>query len=183
MVARAESRFLSPIAVPGPRLLCRTALRFVRLRSRARRKVFAFELPLVSLIDCFLCLVLFLLGSFAPATECLDLRQLLPRADNTLPLSEAPVVAVTPFQIRVDGVPVGDTAALLDAGRLTRVDELFNVLRNKRELWRMLNPGREFPGTVVLEVDGSVPSLAVKSAFQTAAFAGYPNISFMVQKR
>jgi biopolymer transport protein ExbD len=183
MVARAESRFVSPLAVPGPRLLCHTALRFVRLRARPKRRVLGFELPLVSLIDCFLCLVLFLLGSFTPTTECLDLRQLLPRADNTQPMTDAPVVVVTPFQISVDGVPAGDVAALLDAGRLTRLDELFTVLHNKRELWRMLNPEREFPGTVVLEVDRSVPSLAVKSAFQTAAFAGYPNISFMVQKR
>jgi hypothetical protein len=28
-----------------------------------------------------------------------------------------------------------------------------------------------------------VPTLVVKSVFQTAAYAGYPNISFMVRKR
>jgi len=183
MAVRVESRFLSPVAVPGPRLLCRSALRFVRLRSGRGRKALGFELPLVSLIDCFLCLVLFLLGGFAPASDCLELRQLVPRADHALPMVEAPVVAVTPFQIRIDGVPAGDTVALLDAGRLTRVDGLFDVLRSKRELWRLLNPGRAFPGIVVLEVDRRVPALAVKSAFQTAAFAGYPNIRFMVQKR
>jgi biopolymer transport protein ExbD len=60
------------------------------------------------------------------------------------------------------------------------VDELFNVLKNKRELWKQLNPGKEFSGIVVLQVDRKVEALVVKSVFQTAAFAGYPNVSFMV---
>ncbi len=62
------------------------------------------------------------------------------------------------------------------------MDELFNVLKNKRELWKQINPGREFPGVAVLQVDRRVPALVVKSVFQTAAFAGYPNVSFMVGK-
>jgi hypothetical protein len=34
----------------------------------------------------------------------------------------------------------------------------------------------------ILQVDQNVPALVVKSVFQTAAFAGYPNVSFMVGK-
>lgn len=89
------------------------------------------------------------------------------------------MVAVTGTQILVDGVPAGSTRAIEDANRLQRVDELFNILKNKRELWKQINPGKEFPGVAVLQVDKRVPALVVKSVFQTAAFAGYPNISFM----
>ena len=32
-------------------------------------------------------------------------------------------------------------------------------------------------------IDLQVPALVVKSAFQTAAYAGYPNISFLVKQR
>ena len=90
------------------------------------------------------------------------------------------MVAITGTQILVDGTPSGNTRAIVEANRLQRVDELFNVLKNKRELWKQINPGKEFPGVAVLQVDRRVPALVVKSVFQTAAFAGYPSISFMV---
>ena len=90
------------------------------------------------------------------------------------------LVAITGTQILVDGTPAGSTRAIEEANRLQRVDELFNMLKNKRELWKQINPGKEFPGVAVLQVDKHVPALVVKSVFQTAAFAGYPNISFMV---
>ena len=39
---------------------------------------------------------------------------------------------------------------------------------------------KEFPGVVVLQIDQDVQAIVVKSVFQTAAFAGFPNVSFMV---
>jgi len=41
---------------------------------------------------------------------------------------------------------------------------------------------KEFPGVVILQIDQDVQAIVVKSVFQTAAFAGYPNISFMVSR-
>jgi hypothetical protein len=90
------------------------------------------------------------------------------------------MVAITGTQILVDGVPAGSTRAVEEANRLQRIDELYNLLKSKRELWRQINPGRDFPGVAVLQVDRRVPALVVKSVFQTSAYAGYPNISFMV---
>ena len=104
----------------------------------------------------------------------------LPKADNVLDMVEAPMVAITGTQILVDGVPAGSTRAIEDANRLQRVDELFNILKNKRELWKQLNPAKEFPGVIILQVDRKVQALVVKSVFQTSAYAGYPNVSFMV---
>ena len=63
---------------------------------------------------------------------------------------------------------------------MQRIDELFTILKNKRELWKQVNPGKEFPGVAVLQVDKRVTALVVKSVFQTAAMSGYPSISFMV---
>ena len=63
---------------------------------------------------------------------------------------------------------------------MQRIDELFNILKSKRELWKQTHPGKEFPGVVVLQVDQDVQAVVVKSVFQTAAFAGFPNVSFMV---
>ena len=175
-------RFTSPISRPGPRQFRFLPLRFLKgaLGRRGRRT--GFELPLVSLVDCLLCLILFLLTSFSADAECPE-RQKVPSAEHAQTNTEAPVVAVTQRQILLDGVSAGSSVEVLQGGRLTRLDALFNQLKAKRELWRQLNPGQEFPGVVVLQIDRAVPSLVVKSAFQTAAYAGYPNVSFLVRKR
>jgi hypothetical protein len=180
MTALSGRRFVSPISAPGPRLLGRVPLRSVRSRSRAR--VLGFELPLVSFIDCLLCLILFLLASFSADAECAE-RERVPSAENAVPGREAPVVSITSREVLIDGVPAGSTEEIVRGGRLARLDGLFNLLKSKRDLWRQLHPNEEFPGVAVLQIERRVPSLVVKSAFQTAAYAGYPNISFLVRKR
>ena len=93
-----------------------------------------------------------------------------------------PVIGLQGSQILVDGNPAGSSRAIEELGRLQKIDELFNMLKAKRELWKTVQPNKPFPGVCILQVDGSVPALVVKSVFQTAAFAGYPNVSFMVGK-
>ena len=92
------------------------------------------------------------------------------------------MVAVNGNQILVDGALAGSTRAVVELGRMQKIDELFNLLKNKRELWKQVQPNKPFPGVCILQVDQNVPALVVKSVFQTAAFAGYPNVSFMVSK-
>jgi len=179
---KALSRFHQPISVPGRRLLHHVPLKFVqkRVAGGGGRNVNQ-EIPLVPFIDFLLCIVLFLLASFSATGELpVDKNVQLPNAQNVIDMTDAPMVAITGTQIIVDGSPAGSTRVVEEANRLQRIDELFNLLKNKRELWKQLNPGKEFPGVVILQVDRKVPALVVKSVFQTAALAGYPNVSFMV---
>jgi biopolymer transport protein ExbD len=171
-----------PVNKPGKVLLREVPLKFVSNKvSGHARKGTNTEIPLIPFIDFLLCIVLFLLASFSATGELpVDKNVQLPKAENVLDMTDAPMVAITGTQILVDGVPAGNTRAIEEANRLQRIDELFNILKNKRELWKQINPGKEFPGVAVLQVDKKVPALVVKSVFQTAAFAGYPNISFMV---
>jgi len=176
------SRFHQPISVPGRRLLHHVPLAFVRKKvigggGRAVNQ----EIPLIPFIDFLLCIVLFLLASFSATGELpVDKNVQLPKAENVLDMVDAPMVAITGTQILVDGLPSGSTRTIEDANRLQRIEELYSVLKNKRELWKQINPGKPFPGVAVLQVDRKVPALVVKSVFQTAAYSGYPNISFMV---
>jgi biopolymer transport protein ExbD len=85
---------------------------------------------------------------------------------------EAPVVAITPSGAWVDNVPTPLGS-----------DEVFNVLRNKRQLWQQLSPAKSFPGQVILQIDRDVPAHAVKRAIQIATRAGYPRIAFQVRRR
>jgi len=184
MSEKALSRFHQPIAVPGKRLLHHVQLAFVRKKvtGGGNRAVNA-ELPLVPFIDFLLCIVLFLLASFSATGELpVDKNVKLPSAQNVMDMVEAPMVAITGSQILVDGIPAGNTRAIEEANRLQRVDELFNILKSKHELWKQINPGKTFPGVCVLQVDKRVTALVVKSVFQTAAFAGYPQVSFMTKR-
>ena len=182
MAEKALNRFEQPISTPGRRLLHHIPLRFVRRKVLGHgHKATNHEIPLIPFIDFLLCIVLFLLASFSASGELpIDKNVKLPNAENVIDMAEAPMVAITGTQILVDGNPSGSTRAIEESNRLQRIDELFNVLKNKRELWKQLNPQREFPGIVILQVDRKVQALVVKSVFQTAAFAGYPNVSFMV---
>jgi biopolymer transport protein ExbD len=138
-------------------------------------------LSLTSMIDFLVVTVVFLLMTFSASGETPQAKGVtLPLAENTLDMIDAPIVAVTGSQVIVDGVPAGNTRAIEDAKRLQRVDELFNILKSKRELWKQTHPGKDFPGVVLLQIDQEVQAVVVKSVFQTAAFAGYPNVSFMV---
>ncbi|HEX4336700.1 MAG TPA: biopolymer transporter ExbD [Polyangiaceae bacterium] len=184
MSEKALSRFHQPISVPGRRLMYHVGLAFVKKKvtgggSRAVNQ----ELPLVPFIDFLLCIVLFLLASFSATGELpVDKNVKLASAMNVMDMVEAPMVAITGSQILVDGIPAGNTRAIEEANRLQRVDELFNVLKSKHELWKQMNPGKNFPGVCVLQVDKRVTALVVKSVFQTAAFAGYPQVSFMTKR-
>jgi biopolymer transport protein ExbD len=139
------------------------------------------SLSLTSMIDFLVVTVVFLLMTFSASGETpVNKGVTLPKAEHTLDMLDAPIVAITGSQILVDGSPAGNTRAIEDSKRLQRVDELFNLLKSKREVWKQLHPGKDFPGVVVLQIDQNVQAVVVKSVFQTAAFAGYPNVSFMV---
>ena len=140
-------------------------------------------LNLVSFIDFLMTTVIFLLMSFSASGEItVDKNVKLPKAENVDDIIDAPMVAVNGNQILVDGTLAGSTRAIEELGRMQKIDELFTLLKNKRELWKQVQPNKPFPGVCILQVDQNVPALVVKSVFQTAAFAGYPNVSFMVGK-
>src|SRR5580692_3536900 len=169
---------------PGKRLMMSVPLKFVwtKATGHGQRSPSA-ALNLVSFIDFLVVTVIFLLSSFSASGELIiDKNVHLPKAENVEDVIDAPMVAVNGNQILVDGVQAGSTRAVEELGRLQKIDELFNVLKTKRELWKQVQPNKPFPGVCILQIDAAVPALVVKSVFQTAAFAGYPNVSFMVRR-
>jgi len=169
---------------PGRRLMFKIPLKFVwnKVAGHGKRSGNA-ALNLVSFIDFLITTVIFLLMSFSASGEItVDKNVKLPKAENVEDIIDAPMVAVNGNQILVDGNLAGSTRAIEELGRMQKIDELFTILKNKRELWKQVQPNKPFPGVCILQVDHNVPALVVKSVFQTAAFAGYPNVSFMVAK-
>jgi biopolymer transport protein ExbD len=185
MSQKALSRFHQPISVPGRRLLHHISLNFVNKKvTGGGNRAVNHEIPLIPFIDFLLCIVLFLLASFSASGELpVDKNIVLPTAENVQDMTDAPMVAITGTNILVDGMAAGSTRAIEEANRLQRVEGLFDILKSKRDLWTQLNPGKPFHGICILQVDRDVPALIVKSVFQTAAYAGFPNVSFMVKRR
>jgi biopolymer transport protein ExbD len=171
-----------PIEMPHRRLMSHVALEFVRSKvaGHGNRSTNA-SLSLTSMIDFLVVTVVFLLMTFSASGETPIAQGLtLPKAENTLDMIDAPMVAVVGSQILVDGSPSGNTRTVEESDRMQRIDELFNILKAKRELWKQTHPNKEFPGVVMLQIDQNIKAVIVKSVFQTAAFAGFPNVSFMV---
>jgi hypothetical protein len=83
----------------------------------------------------------------------------------------------------IDGVAIGGMPELLAENRVMKLEELFNILSAKRHFWLSLNPNKVLFGNIIFWVDGRTPALVVKSALQTAALAGYPLSTFMVEDR
>jgi hypothetical protein len=105
----------------------------------------------------------------------------LPSAANTQPIADdAPAIVVEHDKVLVDGAAVGDLGALREAARAQRVDGEFAALKAKREAWKAAHPGATFAGVALLRMPRDTKALVVKSVFQTAAFAGYPNLAFAV---
>ncbi len=171
-----------PIATPGRRLMGNIGLEFVarKVAGAGHRSTNA-SLSLTSMIDFLVVTVVFLLMTFSASGETPIARGLnMPKAENTLDMIDAPMAAVVGSQILVDGSPAGNTRTVEESDRMQRIDELFNILKAKRELWKQTHPNKDFPGVVLLQIDQNIKAVVVKSVFQTAAFAGFPNVSFMV---
>jgi len=170
------------IKAPGRRLMHHVGLEFVskKVEGGGHRSTNA-SLSLTSMIDFLVVTVVFLLMTFSASGETPTAKGLnMPKAENTLDMIDAPIVAVVGSQILVDGGPAGNTRPVEESDRMQRIDELFNILKAKRELWKQTHPGKDFPGVVMLQIDQNIKAVIVKSVFQTAAFAGFPNVSFMV---
>ena len=170
-----------PIKSPGRRLMGQVGLEFVQKKvSGGGHRSTNANLSLTSMIDFLVVTVVFLLMTFSASGETPVATGLnLPMAQNTLDMIDAPMVAIVGSQLLVDGSPAGNTRAVEEADRLQRIDELFNILKAKRELWKQTHPNKDFPGVVMLQIDQHIKAVVAKSVFQTAAFAGFPNVSFM----
>jgi biopolymer transport protein ExbD len=171
-----------PIKAPTRRLVHHVGLEFVRKKvTGGGHRATNAGLSLTSMIDFLVVTVVFLLMTFSASGETPIAKGLnMPKAENTLDMIDAPLVVVVGSQILVDGGPAGNTRPVEESDRMQRIDELFNLLKSKRELWKQTHPNKDFPGVVLLQIDQNIKAVIVKSVFQTAAFAGFPNVSFMV---
>src|SRR5260221_14193434 len=121
---------------PGRRLMHFVPLKFVQKRvSGGGGRPLSAALNLTSMIDFLFMVVVFLLMTFSASGEIpLDKNVKLPKAENTVDMVDAPMIAVNGSQVLVAGTPAGSTRAIEEAGPLPRTAQLFNIPTTKRGL-------------------------------------------------
>jgi hypothetical protein len=170
------------IRPPGPRLLRAVPIPFVQKNVRDPRRPVEAKLSLTSMIDFLVVTVVFLLMAFVASNECPGPGLERPKARNVKDLLDLPVVSVRGGEVLLDGAVAGTTRPIEETNRVARIDELFDGLRAKRALYRQLHPDKEYPASVLLDIDQHEPAVVVKSVFLTAALAGSASVEFVVER-
>lgn len=174
-----------PIRQPGKVLLRNIPLDFVSKKvSGHGAKPVDVSIPLVPFIDFLIVLVVFLLISFSASGELLAQKANLkmPKASNVADLDIAPVIAVDPVVITLDGRRMADTATLAADPKVERIEQLIQDLETLKRNWSILHPQEPFPGQVVLQADVSIDYRVIKKLMFSTAQAGYANVSFAVNR-
>ena len=174
-----------PIGKPGKVLLREVPLKFVSKKVTGHgRKTTNTEIPLIPFIDFLIVLVVFLLISFSASGELLAQKPNLqmPKAQNVVNLEISPVIAIDTVVVTLDGRRMADTATLASDPKVERIEQLIQDLETLKRNWSILHPQQPFPGQVILQADVSIDFRVIKKIMFSAAQAGYPNVSFAVNR-
>jgi biopolymer transport protein ExbD len=174
-----------PISQPGKVLLRDVPLNFVSKKvSGHGAKPVDVSIPLIPFIDFLIVLVVFLLISFSASGELLAQKPnlVMPKAANVVNLEIAPIVAIDPIDVTLDGRRMVDTPSLAADPKVERIEQMIQDLETLKRNWSILHPQEPFPGQIVLQADVSIDFRMVKKIMFSAAQAGYANVSFAVNR-
>jgi biopolymer transport protein ExbD len=174
-----------PVMQPSRVLLRQIRLEFVQQRvSGGGKKPVDVSLALIPIIDLMICLVVFLLMSFSSSGELMEQKAglTMPKAVHAEDLSTAPQLTVDSAVVTLEGRRMADTATLASDPKLERIEPLIADLETLHRNWLMLHPNQDFPGALVLQADVSTDYRVIKKLMFNAALAGYPKVSFAVNK-
>ena len=174
-----------PVNRPGRVLLKNVPLEFVakKVTGHGAKSVDA-AIPLVPFIDFLITLVVFLLTSFSASGELMAQQPNLkmPNAKNVVDLEIAPIVAINPQVVTLDGLRVGDTQSLAQNAQMERIEPIVQNLETAKRNWSILHPSEPFSGRVIIQADEKIDFRVVKKCIFSAAQAGYANVSFAVNR-
>lgn len=143
------------------------------------------ELPLVSLIDMFTILVIFLLMNFSTDGESFFIPKgvRLPLATNGKPLQSSPLVSLNSNEIIIEtekrpGAEALSVAADIN-GDMALVVSTLNSL--KENYIQKLKPGENFNGQINIQADENLKLELVKKVMKICVQNGWGSINFAVR--
>lgn len=179
-MARASNVIVIPGKRPGKRLMRSRVFGSGFGQSKKDTNV---ELNLVSMIDVFVLLVIFLIQQFSADGDLLFMtdRIQMPEAANYEQLERAPVIQVSPDDISLEGFMVATTSEI-DDQELWNIPTLEEELRDHKKAFESLRSAQDdsFKGDINIQADVTVPFKVLKKVMYSANQAGYFNINFAV---
>ena len=174
------------IGKPGYHVEPKYDLHFLRKKRHYEGKKSAVpELPLVSLIDMFTILVIFLLMNFSAEGQSFFVPKgvKLPLAVNGKPLQSAPLLSLNAREALLEteklpgrpGMNVSDDVN----GELTNIVNALNEL--KKQMSTELKAGETFKGQINIQADENLDLDLVKKAMKLCVLNGWGAISFAVR--
>ncbi|MFN7453462.1 MAG: ExbD/TolR family protein [Pseudobdellovibrionaceae bacterium] len=171
------------IVKPGYHLKPKYDLHFLRKkRTDHGKKSASGDLPLVSMIDMFSILVIYLIMNFSATGEIFFISKnlKLPEAKHAHQLENAPLITVTAEGVSLDTEKVGDNPI-----NLTESDQnlprLAAALRELRKLQETIRPNEPFKGNINIQADQKTPLVYIKRVMQVCILEGWTGIHFAVQ--
>lgn len=172
------------IRKPGYHLNPKWDLKALRARrTSGGRKSANADLPLVSMIDMFSILVIYLLMNFSATGEIFFIQKnlTLPEAKHAHQIESAPLITVTAAGITLETENVGDNPT-----EMTESDQnlprLSAALRQLKQLDEATKPGQPFKGQINIQADESTPIVYIKRVMKTCILEGWVGINFAVRE-
>lgn len=174
------------IGKPGYHLQPKYDLHFLRKKRKYHGKKSAVpELPLVSLIDMFTILVIFLLMNFSTDGESFFIPKgvKLPLATNGKPLQSSPLLSLnsTSIILETQKIPGSDPISLSADinGDMAQVVAALNGMKEKSK--QSLKPGENFKGQINIQADENLKLELVKKVMKICVQNGWGSINFAVR--
>lgn len=172
------------IIVPGYHLKPKYDLHYLRkIRTTNKTAHGAPDLPLVSLIDMFTILVIFLLMNFSATGEIFFIQKdvKLPIAKHARQITSAPLISITTTGVTLETEKVGDNPINVQESdqKLPKLAAALRQIKAQQELER---PGQPFKGQINIQADENVPLIYIKRVMQTCVAEGWGGINFAVRE-
>lgn len=180
-----SKRSKNVIGKPGYHLEPLYDLHFLRKKRGYHGKKSAVpELPLVSLIDMFTILVIFLLMNFSTDGQSFFIPKgvVLPLATNGKPLQTAPLLSLSGSEVLLETEKVGNSGISISAdinGDLAQIISNLNTLRADTIL--KLKSDEKFKGQINIQADETLNLDLVKKVMRTCVQNGWGSINFAVR--
>jgi biopolymer transport protein ExbD len=171
-----------PIHSPGPRLGHSLVLKGAKARLKGKgKRSLAAGLMLTSMIDMFVILVIFLIQNFSASGEILFISKdiSLPKAKQTSALDRAPVVAISPATVVLEGEKV-ENVPDLQTRQEEDVPELSRRLAELKEQARSMRPDAPFDPHIIVQAHEGIDFGVVRRVLLACAVEGYTDVRFAV---
>lgn len=174
------------IGKPGYHLQPKYDLHFLRKKRGYHGKKSAVpELPLVSLIDMFTILVIFLLMNFSTDGESyfVPKQVKLPLSSTGKPLQSAPLLSLTTNEVILESQKVpGLEGVSLTADINGDLAQVISGLNNlKQSITQNLKAGETFKGQINIQADENLKLEFVKKVMKICVQNGWGSINFAVR--